>query len=410
MRQKKRKFHVVQEGEVKALPAEDGEDGLSIEELEEQIRAYRKKMRRRGVIAAVLLIFAVTTISLVISLQTYTEARTIDTYAGNDAANSSYREFSGGILKYSRDGVAFLNKSGEELWNRPYQIQSPVVETFQDSAIVADKGGNTIIVFGKEGEKGEIETTLPVEKAVVSAQGIVSAIVKGDGDPRIVCYDAAGNVLAEIATSLEGTGYPLDISLSENGELLMVSYMTVQGGRVNSNIYYYSFGKEGDRSENYEVVTDTYKDLVAPSVFFMDDTSSAVVAGDRVMIYKGKKVPELNVTIQLEKEIKSSFYSDDYIGLVLKNEGEEGYELCLYNTRGKKVMSEKFSGDYSRMKISGSQVILYDGKKCRIFTRGGVCRFDGEMKDSILEIVPVFGVNKYMVMNANGMEIVRLVK
>ncbi|MFR3390866.1 MAG: hypothetical protein ACLTT1_09730 [[Clostridium] scindens] len=34
----------------------------------------------------------------------------------------------------------------------------------------------------------------------------------------------------------------------------------------------------------------------------------------------------------------------------------------------------------------------------------------GEMDNNILEALPVFGVNKYIVMNANGMEKVRLVK
>ena len=37
-------------------------------------------------------------------------------------------------------------------------------------------------------------------------------------------------------------------------------------------------------------------------------------------------------------------------------------------------------------------------------------KFEGEMNNEIFEIVPVMGVNKYIVMNANGMESIRLVK
>ena len=32
------------------------------------------------------------------------------------------------------------------------------------------------------------------------------------------------------------------------------------------------------------------------------------------------------------------------------------------------------------------------------------------MNNNIMEIIPTFGVNKYIVMNANGMEDIRLVK
>ncbi|MGN1267676.1 MAG: DUF5711 family protein, partial [Dorea sp.] len=102
--------------------------------------------------------------------------------------------------------------------------------------------------------------------------------------------------------------------------------------------------------------------------------------------------------------------NEKYIGLVLKNEGSAGYELCLYNATGKVVTSEEFSGDYKNVKISDDQVIMYDGKKCCIFMKNGILKFDGEMSNNILEMIPVSGVNKYIVVNANGMEKVRLVK
>ena len=53
---------------------------------------------------------------------------------------------------------------------------------------------------------------------------------------------------------------------------------------------------------------------------------------------------------------------------------------------------------------------MYGGTQCSVFTRAGIHRFEGEMDDPILEMFPVFGVNKYIVMNANGMEVVRFVK
>ena len=53
---------------------------------------------------------------------------------------------------------------------------------------------------------------------------------------------------------------------------------------------------------------------------------------------------------------------------------------------------------------------MYSGRKCGIFLSGGVKKFEGEMDNDILEIRPISGVNKYVVMNANGMEDIRLVK
>lgn len=39
-----------------------------------------------------------------------------------------------------------------------------------------------------------------------------------------------------------------------------------------------------------------------------------------------------------------------------------------------------------------------------------VKKFEGETENDILEIFPIAGVNKYIMMNTNGMEDVRLVK
>ena len=74
------------------------------------------------------------------------------------------------------------------------------------------------------------------------------------------------------------------------------------------------------------------------------------------------------------------------------------------------VISKDFTGDYSNVKLCGRQVIMYEGKKCSIFMRNGIQKFDGEMENNIMEIFPVSGVNKYIVMSADGMEKVRLVK
>lgn len=73
-------------------------------------------------------------------------------------------------------------------------------------------------------------------------------------------------------------------------------------------------------------------------------------------------------------------------------------------------MSQDFKGEYSNVKLCGGQVILYDGKKCCIFMRNGIQKFAGETDNNIMEIFPIAGVNKYIVMSANGMEKIRLVK
>lgn len=385
------------------------EDHPETEAMEEAKRQKRKRWKKTGIIAGSILAVSIG-IYLLINLQTYTSVRTVDTYPVSGAASNEYKQFADGVLKYSRDGISYLDQKGSEVWNQAYQIQNPVVDVNETSGAVADKGGNAILVFNEEGLRGEIETDLPIERISVSEQGIVSVILIDESSSQILCYDAAGNILVEHKTSVNGTGYPMDAALSPDGEILQVLYLYTQDGTITSRVAYYNFGQEGESETDHQVTEQEYKDVVMAAGFFMNQSVSAAVGDNMLTIFRGKSVPEEAVKVEIDKEIKSVFHSQKYIGMILKNEGKEGYELRLYNDRGQMAMSEDFSGDYSNVKICGSQVIMYDGKNCSIFTRGGIQKFEGEMNSNILEIFPVAGVNKYIVMNENGMEVVRLVK
>lgn len=386
----------------------DGEEWK--EQIEEQTRRRKRSTVQKAFISMIFIIVAAAAVFLFIHLQTYTTARVSETYKNIGTADSGYEEFSGGVLKYSRDGISYWNQKGEEQWNQPYQIKNPFIVANDTSGAVADKGGNDIIVFQKESVKGEIHTTLPIEKIAVSEQGIVCAILKNGIEPKIICYDTAGNILVEHKSSLAGTGYPMAVDISPGGEVMQVVYFYTHTGKISSKVIYYNFGEAGENKTDHQVSVKEYEGTIMAAGFFLSEEFSAAVGDNLLTIYKGGEAPKEETSIKIEKEIENVFHNEKYIGMVLRNEGKGGYELRLYNTSGKKVLSKSFTEDYNYVKICGSQVIMYDGRRCSIYMRSGIKKFEGEMGSHILEIFPVAGVNKYMVINTNGMELVRLVK
>ena len=84
--------------------------------------------------------------------------------------------------------------------------------------------------------------------------------------------------------------------------------------------------------------------------FFLNKSTSVAIGDNCLAIYKGGEVPKESSKIMIDKEIKSTFHNSKYIGMILKNEGKEGYELRLYNAGGKMAMSEDFTGDYKNVK------------------------------------------------------------
>ena len=316
------------------------------------------------------------------------------------------RSIADGILKYSKDGVALLDRKGKERWNFSYQMQNPVVSVSEKSAVIADKGANDLVVLQSKGVKGEIHTSLPVEKAEVSRQGIVSAILRDGVSAKIVCYDAEGNLLVEHVTSPTTTGYPLDAAISDDGYTLLVSYLFIEQGKMTTKVAYYSFDEKTEKKENHLIMEEKYENTIAPSVFFLDNETSAVVSDNQLHIYEGKEKPKKKQTVQIKEQIQNVFHDDEYIGMLLKN--EKNYIVKLYDKNGKELLSKTVEQEYKNVKVEDGQVIMYDGKKCQILTKAGVRLFDGEMENDIANIISVFGVNKYLVINANGLEEIRL--
>lgn len=381
-----------------------------LSEIKHKVLKFRLTKIRRVLVPLVLIFLAVCGTFLLLDNQTYTRVRIASEYPGDRTGSSGYAQFADGIVRYNRDGVVFLNRKNEEQWIQSAQIQNPIISVRDKAFAVADNGGNTILVFTEEGLKGEIETTLPIEKITVSDQGIVTAILRNESSPKIISYDAVGNILVEQQVIMGTTGYPVAIEMSDDGNILAAGYLYMDSAVVKSKVIYYNFGETGQEKKDNIVASDDYDNTVMAEIFFMGDDRSVVVGDDRFVIYRGKDVPEKEKEIELDQEIQSVFHSDQYIGFILLNQDKSGYELRLYNRLGEQVISRDISGTYSNVKIDGDEVIMYDGSRCCIITSAGIKKFEGEISVDALEIFKAPGINRYYVMSVDELRVIYLTK
>lgn len=340
----------------------------------------------------------------------YTGIKVVASYTSVGSANSRYEIFASGILRYGRDGAAYINYQGEEIWNQAYQISTPIIEVTGSCAVVADCGGNDIVVFDEDGIKGEITTTYPIEKISVSEQGIVAVLTKDVDTPRILCYDAVGNLLVEHKPSSSDTGYPTDVSISLDGNMLLVTYIQILDGELVSNYIYYNFDEGVSTSANQIVSQGQVSDSIIPEAYFINEDTSVLISDKGFMIYKGNATPELQYSVTITKEISMTFHSEKYIGFVLVGTGETENELRVYDLEGELVTSIGLNESYENADILGDEVILYEGTECKILTLSGVERFQGDANMEITGLFPTFGINKYILIGNEGIKKVQLTR
>ena len=373
-----------------------------------KVRRFRYEKMRRILVIVILILLAVCGTYLLLNNQAYSKARTSAQYSSDISDTSRYAQFADGLVRYNRDGAAFLNKKNEEQWMQSAQIQNPVIVVKGDSFAVADNSGNNILVFSEEGLKGEIETTMPIEKIDLSDQGIVSVLLRNETAPSIITYDATGNILAEMQVSLGTTGYPTAMEMSDDGNTLAVSYLFLQGTAVKSRVVYYNFGEAGQSKTDNIVSSEEYDNTIMGEIFFMGGGRSVVVGDNSFVIYRGTDEPVMEETITLDQEIQSVFHSDEYIGFVLLNREKSGYELRLYNRIGEQMISRAIPGKYNNVKIDGDEVIMYDGDRCCIVTVTGIIKYEGSLDVEALEIFKAFGLNRYYVMSVDELRVIYL--
>ena len=345
---------------------------------------------------------------LVLINQSFVNARTLMIHGRINYDVNSYEYFTGGFIQYNRDGISFLNRRNEEQWFWLKPMNSPITSRTGDIFAIADAGGDTILVFNRHGMRGEIVTTHGVERLTVSNQGIVSAILRNHQEPMILTYDLVGNVLVENQLMVSVHGYPIGLQMSPDGVVLGVSYVFLEAGVPSTRVIFYNFGSLGEGLMNRQVSEEVFYDTLVAELHFMNNDTIIAISDRSLIFYRGHQVPEKEMVIELEQEIRNVFYTQEYVGVVLLNEQRTGYKIRLYDTAGEEILVSEFPGTYGEVHMFGNEIIMFDGVNVSIVNTAGIVRFRGSLEVDVLFMAPARGINSYYVICDDAMRVIHL--
>lgn len=407
---KKRKRKKLMAQKAKLAKTQNGLEptGREVEDYQSRISRHRRNVFRKTVITTGVAVAAVFLVMLYVEKRSYNDYKVLQKSDQEDIISTNYVEMDGKILRYSPDGVSLISSKMESVWSEIYDMQNPVADVNGTKAVIADKDGTALEIYDKSGKTGSVTTSYSIVKARISESGLVAAILDGGEDTWINFYSSDGSLIAENQTRIDDPGYPLDVAVSDDGVVMMVTYQFVDGGETTSYVAFYNFGDVGQNEEDRIVSGYTYEGVVIPQIQYLDNNQSVALRDDGFTLYKGKQIPKENKTVEVDKEIISTFYDADMVGLVFKNDNKEKqYTMEVYTTGGKLKFKKDFNIPYTTIKLSGGNILMYNSSQMCVINSRGVEKYMGSVDGTIKDFFKI-GMNRYLLVLDSGVNVIKL--
>lgn len=370
--------------------------------------SHRRRISGRGkkAITVVAVIAAVCLVFLYVEKRSYHSYKVLNTSEQEDVVSTQYVEMDGDILRYSSDGVSVVDSSMNTVWNETYTMQNPIADVNGSRAVIADSEGTSLYICDKKGVTGTVTTSYSIIKVRIAANGMVAAILDNDENTWINFYNSDGSLVAENLTKIDDPGYPMDVAVSDNG-VMMVTFQYVDGSKTTSYVAFYNYGDVGQNEDDRIVSGYTYENVVIPQVECISESQYIALRDDGFSAYQGNQIPKEVKTINVKQEIVSTFFDDQRIGLVFKNNSKDSeYTMEVYSMNGQLKFRKNFNVAYSTIKMSDGNIIMYNSSQICVMNSRGVQKYMGSVDGTIRDFFKI-GWNKYLMVMDNGVSTIK---
>lgn len=385
------------------------------EETKEHNKRVQREISRRKKLVFFVALIAVAVAGIVVYVMLHKEYKgyKVVKSAETDYENTaSYVQFAGNLLKYTPDGVSYINANGDTVWSAGINMLMPMAVTSGDYAVIADMSGNSVCVFNTSGQVSSLTMPYTICDVDVARQGAFAVMLESDKTNYVNLYDKNGNAVYEMQTTLDKSGYPLDMTISDDGRKLFTSYINIAGNSVQDNLAAYNFGDVGQNSNADRMVGGyMFENEVVPKVEFIDNDTVAAFGTNTISIYDMKEKPSFKTDIKFENEIRSVFYNKNYIGVIQDNQdgtSEHMYNIQVYDLKGNKKFEDYIDFSYSNIYAADKEIIISGGNNCLIYRKDGSVKFNGTLSGNINSVVPSGNRLEYIVVYDTVTETIKL--
>lgn len=318
-----------------------------------------------------------------------------------------YYSFNGRVLKTASDSASCVSERNEPFWSVSYDMTKPLAVIAGKYAAIYDLNGTDIVLCDANGAAARIRTSSPVLRAAVSENGYTAAITDDGTDALVEYYDSTGNKISSIKTTMDSTGYPFDVAVSEDGSVLAVAYVSFEDAQMTSRIRFYNFSRAGTETDENVISTYAYTGELIPMLEYIGSDTFAGISNDGAYLYKGKEKPEEKKYIESSGNVISAFAGDGYFGFVADEGSGSANKLYVYNASGRKKASSDVNIAYTAISTGGNDIVLYNRNQMAVYSLNGVKRYEAD-SDELIRQITVLSTNRYIMISEEEYRLISL--
>ncbi len=256
--------------------------------------------------------------------------------------------YRGNIVKSSRSGILFLDKTGAIVRSESIGFDDPIARTNGSRLLVVNAGSTEICVMDGDSIRWQDRTDTAILNADISDDGYVTVVTEAKRDNNVVrVYEPHG---VELFRKIIAVDFAVSAAISPSGKRLVLS--SVATGAVGPFSRYKFYDMEG--TELTEVSFDSPGDLLPLFWFNRDDSIFAV--GDSAAAYIGPD-GEIGWKEQFRSVAGAAPAGDGRLAVAAYV--DEGAVLNVYTAGGEKEFSVKLQGSPKGLDAAKGVVAVY---------------------------------------------------
>lgn len=392
---------------IRKFPGADDES--PVERIDSRFKRRKQTRLMKVLLAVVIIAVIVAAFCIYEKEKVYSGYEVVSSIIRTDSANTAVTDFDGTIMTYSKDGAGAMDAEGNLLWNQTFDMQYPLMSKCGNTVAFADYGGSSIYIQTSSGESSTVATNMPVRKISVASGGYVAAVLEDTDVTWIYLYNMNGDEIAYFRTTMEKSGYPVDISISPNGEMVAVSYYFLDVNDIHTSVAFYNFGEVGQNKIDNWVSGYNYSDSLVPLVRFLDNETAFSLSSDRLSVYSGAHIPVSIKDNFLTSDVLSVYYADNAIAVIFANSSiDDQYRMAVYDTKGEILFEHEFDFDYTGVAFGDDRVVLYGDSNLDIFTFSGKVKYEGNYTEPVMMVVPTNSDKRFVILTEKNIDTIEL--